>query len=286
MQNHKMSDQELGVMLGQQLLGINDFQYGLWNDELEYHPDNLKVAQFRYTQLVKALLPEPDTNDSSVLDVYCGTGNLLTQLLKHGYKVDGVASSPLFSQQIRERLDSKHESEVRIFECPFQDFPQEQFAQHYDAVVFNGSFHQLPLKQTLGKVEKILKPGGLMIVLDFFYDGDQLTNGAQGHNLDTFVDGLEQSPFAIVRDDDLTESILPNLLIMDYFFTRQLKPAGETLRRYFREHYPTLSRIGATLFRKQLTRLENNLLSSRRSEEVKSGAKRFHSIVLQLVKLV
>ena len=80
MAKYKMTEHELGLALGQQLLGIQDQHFGLWDDELELNFDNLAIAQRRFANLIASELPDPAVNETHILDLGCGTGNILTLL--------------------------------------------------------------------------------------------------------------------------------------------------------------------------------------------------------------
>ena len=48
----KMSSRELGLVLAQQLLDVDDLHYGLWDADLPLTLGNVARAQQRYTQLL------------------------------------------------------------------------------------------------------------------------------------------------------------------------------------------------------------------------------------------
>src|SRR5688500_19379785 len=84
-----MHSRELGLVLAQQLGNVEDLHYGLWDPDLELSFANLRVAQQRYSDLILSQLP-PATGEVRVLDVGCGTGHLISQMLDRGYLADGV----------------------------------------------------------------------------------------------------------------------------------------------------------------------------------------------------
>ena len=47
-----MGSKELGLVLGQQLLGVDDLHYGLWDENLPLSLGNLADAQQRYTDMI------------------------------------------------------------------------------------------------------------------------------------------------------------------------------------------------------------------------------------------
>lgn len=48
----KMSSRELGLVLAQQILGVEDLHYGLWDADLELSVNNLFTAQQRYSAML------------------------------------------------------------------------------------------------------------------------------------------------------------------------------------------------------------------------------------------
>mgnify|MGYP001827102477 FL=1 len=47
----KMTSRELGLVLAQQLLDVEDLHYGLWDPDMELSLGNIALAQQRYTAM-------------------------------------------------------------------------------------------------------------------------------------------------------------------------------------------------------------------------------------------
>jgi SAM-dependent methyltransferase len=97
-----------------------------------------------------------------VLDVGCGNGLLAARLLRDGFDVTALDRS----QKRTERTAG-----IRFVEADFLGFEDVP----YDALVFSASLHHLsPLADALAAAERLLRPGGLLLVSDFDLDAPDL----------------------------------------------------------------------------------------------------------------
>lgn len=283
-----MTGQELSLALGQQLLGIEDLQYGLWDDELELSFANLAVAQRRFANFIASQLPDPALNETHVLDVGCGTGHILSLLTQQGYQVDAVNPSHFLITQVKRRLSDLADSTSKVFEVKFEDFPEKIYQQYYDVILFNESFKHIPLQRSFTKIQTLLKPGGLVIICDAF-GSQQATpddKSRQRHILEEFYRKVEQSPFGLLRDDDITQYVIPNVTLMNDFLNSKLKPAGDSLGHYIQSNNPLLAKIGSLLFRRTFSELNEKYLARAANQGLLDGTQHYRFIVLQLVKPV
>ncbi len=282
-----MHSRELGLVLAQQLLGVEDLHYGLWDADLELKLANLAAAQQRYNDMLIAQLPKPD-REVRLLDIGCGTGHLLRQLLDRGYRADGVIPARDLADAVRRRLADRSGYEARIFECGFEDLPAEICHRYYDVALFSESFQYIPLAASLPKLQEILKPGGLLVISDFFKT-DALGDGASGdrsfgggHPLAEFRASMQQTPFVQLKDEDITRRISPNMDLVNDLLMRRMKPAALTLRRYLAGRYPLLMRLGLKLLQKKLDKLNYKYFSGHRSKEVFERYKTYRLLVYRL----
>ncbi|WP_455365736.1 class I SAM-dependent methyltransferase [Kaarinaea lacus] len=288
MAKYKMTEQELGIALGQQLLGLQDLHYGLWDDELELNLANLSIAQSRFASLIASELPDPAVNETHVLDVGCGTGYILALLTQKGYQVDAASPSEFLIERVKQRLSELPDSTSKVFVTKFEDFPEQIYQQYYDVILFNESFHRIAIPAAFNKVQKLLKPGGLIIICDSFLKDDATAHNSEDirHKLIEFYHSVEQSPFSLLRDDDLTQYVAPNIMLMEDFLENKLKPASEVLNTYLQSNNPVLTKIGSFLLKKQLTQFNPESLHHRSSQRLVDGSASYRFIVAQLVKPV
>jgi len=285
---YKMTEHELGIALGQQLLGLQDLHYGLWDEELELNLANLSIAQRRFASLIASELPDPAVNETHVLDVGCGTGYILALLTQKGYQVDAASPSHFLIERVKQRLADLPDSTSKVFETRFEEFPEQIYQQYYDVILFNESFQHIPMKRAFDKVQKLLKPGGLVILVDTFLTDDASNNRNQDirHKQKDFYNYVEQSPFSLLRDDDLTQYIVPNITLMDDFLKNKLRPASKMLNTYFQSNNPVLTRIGTFLLKRKLTQFNEKSRYHSASQRLLDGSGVYRFIVLQLVKPV
>jgi len=127
-----VDSREFGLVAGQQLTGMEDLHYGLWEEGEKPSILGAKEAQHRYTKMILNTIAqyggEPAT--TKVLDVGCGTGVILKQMLLQGYQVDGVIPAAYLKKQVDQRIaDINSTYQPMIYECNFQDFPQSDRSQ-------------------------------------------------------------------------------------------------------------------------------------------------------------
>jgi len=286
--NEKMHSRELGLVLTQQILGVDDLHYGLWDDDLELKLTNLGMAQQRYTDLLISALPAAKAYPVRVLDIGCGTGHVLGQLLNAGYLADGLVPSASLAKLVRKQQDKHPEKPSRLFECRFEDFPVDELAYQYDVALFCESFQYISMEASFEILQKILKPGGKVVICDFFktlHHGDGGSGDGSfggGHSMAEFYKKIKESKFELARDEDITSRMSPNLQLVNDFLNNTIKPVGLTLNRYLCDNYPKTSWIVRKLLRKKLDRTNYKYFSGHRCKETFERYKTYHLMECQL----
>ncbi len=281
-----MHSRELGLLLAKQLLDVEDLHYGLWDSDLELKLGNLAAAQQRYNDMLLAQLPPPG-REVRVLDIGCGTGQLLRQLLDRGYSADGVIPSKDLGDSVRRKLADRPGHPSRIFECGFEEFPVDQCRRHYDVALFSESFQYISPSVSLPILQAILKPGALLLISDFFKsdapESASLDPGfGGGHPLREFYASMKRTPFVLVKDEDITRRVSPNMELVNDLLMNRIKPATLAVGRYVDGRYPLLSRLALGLLRKKLGELNHKYFSGHRSKEVFERYKTYRLLLYRL----
>ena len=283
-----MHSREFGLVLAQQLGNVEDLHYGLWDPDLELSFNNLRVAQQRYSDMILSQLPSA-TGDVRVLDVGCGTGHLISQMLDRGYLADGVIPAKDLGALVRRRIGERSGYQPRIFECKFEDFPVDEARARYDVVLFSESFQYIKPADSLPLIQQLLKPGGMLLICDFFKTaahgdggpGDKSFGG--GHPQKEFLETMARFPFRLMKDEDITKRVSPNLKLLNDWLMNRAKPASQTIHTYLRSNYPLGTRMLLWFFRKKLRKLQYKYFSGYRSKETFEKYKTYHLMVYRLV---
>ena len=104
-----------------------------------------------------------------LLDVGCGTGSLLQELSGSGKELNlyGIDLSPEMINAARVKL--KDEKHTELYEGSAADLPFQ--SNFFDYVVcMNSLHHHANPNQSLVEITRVLKPGGVMILMDGFVD--------------------------------------------------------------------------------------------------------------------
>jgi SAM-dependent methyltransferase len=283
------NSRELGLVLAQQLLGVDDLHYGLWDDDLPVTLANLASAQQHYTDHLLAVIDRQlaGIHGARILDVGCGTGHLLLQLRSRGHRVDAVSPSAALNHLVRERLAQAGATDTRLFECRFEDLAAEHVVQPYDLVLFSESFQYVALPGVFVRLRALLVANGRVMICDFFRTaahgrggpGDRTIGG--GHDLEAFERERQAAGFTTAYDEDLTARVSPTIDLLDTLLRERLVPAVTTLDDWLSEWHPRKTRLVKWLWHRRLARLRDKYLSGSRTGTAFATYKTYRLLVLQ-----
>ena len=278
---NKVDSKEVGLVAGLNLfhffLGTKDLHYGLWTDGLEVNIRNLPEAQQRYSNFLIGHIPD---GVSRILDVGCGAGGLASELRSRGYTVEGVSPSPLLSAAARDNAGE----DFLIHEGRFEDVLLDK-TEPFDLVMFSESFQYINLNTVLEKARTLLRPGGYILICDFFKTGapgKSVIGG--GHSIDKFSSVLNASGLSILAEKDITAETAPNLDIVNEMGRDLFLPTFDLVGYAFRENHPWLAKIFQWKFKKKIRKIHNKYTSGKRNGEAFALHKIYKLYLLQLAE--
>jgi SAM-dependent methyltransferase len=282
-----MDSKEFGLVFGQQLTGMEDLHYGFWDDSIpEISALYMKQAQLRYTEQVINTIEAHGNAAQRIIDVGCGTGQVLAALSERGHQVDGVIPAPHLESRVREKV-AEGQLKSTVWGCTLQDVPLDTLTSQYDTVLFSESFQYIPYSTALDVADTLLKPGGHVVICDFFktdntgdgQPGDKSFGG--GHSYSQFLKDLDASEWEVQENSDITANTSPNIHLLDQLLRERIGPAMVTLDQYLGERHGLILRTVKWVFRKKLTKLKFKYLSGHRSQAVFERYKTYRRIVLK-----
>lgn len=262
---------ELGLLALRCCAGTEELHYGLWDDDLPATLSNVAEAQRRYTEHLLTQIP---ATAHRVLDVGCGAGVVAQQLLARGHAVECVSPSPILAARTRERVGDAATMHCRRFEELSTD-------SRFDLVLFSESFQYIPMPVALSRARKLLRPGGRILICDFFRteaEGRGPMGG--GHRYRALHPALEAAGLRVEEEEDLTPRIAPTLAIYEELRRELIAPGAEIIERYARQRHPLVRRVTAWLLRRKLERFRHKYLSGERNPEAFSHWKTYRLLRL------
>lgn len=231
-----------------EVLGLDHLHYGIWNPDDELSLNSLKKAQQRYEDVVVATIPN---EAKKILDVGCGTGELSKRLVAEGYDIEGL------SPDINQKDLYPVKTGGRPFNyCRFEEYTAQQ---KFDCIIMSESGQYIPLHQLFANAAKTLKKGGHLISIDYFVLNHATgTMAKSGHNLELFYKEAEINGFTIIKDEDITDSVLKTLELAKQITDRTLT-AISILTERTRFKYPRVTRFINWLIRKKKQKFDERL---------------------------
>jgi len=70
---------------------------------------------------------------------------------------------------------------------------------------------------------------------------------------------MKRTPFVLVKDEDITRRVSPNMELVNDLLMNRIKPATLSIGRYVEGRHPLLTRLALGLLRKKLDKLNHNI---------------------------
>lgn len=129
------------------------------------HWDRIKEEVFGDFDLSSVIRGKTPSGQQVIVDLGCGTGELLLELLDTAQTVIGVDATPKMLEQARKRMNS-HGSSIDLRLGELEHLPLKD--QEADSAVINMVLHHLPTPALgIREASRILRPGGRFIIADF-----------------------------------------------------------------------------------------------------------------------
>ncbi|RLC46753.1 MAG: hypothetical protein DRI23_12010 [Candidatus Cloacimonadota bacterium] len=192
-----------------EVLGLERLHYGMWQAEDDVTIAKFKEAQIRYEDFLIANIP-PDVK--KILDVGCGTGIMARKLLNMGYDVEGLSPDVNQKKYFADKLNAKFHS------TKFENFTE---TNQFNCLIMSESSQYIKLEKLFTNAHKALKNGGYLIICDYFVKKNATgIQSKSGHKYDAFVKQISKSRFEIIKEKDITESVVKTLDIGKDFVSR------------------------------------------------------------------
>ena len=194
--------------------------YGIWHQGTR----TLKQALFNHKRTMLTAL-QPLTPGDHLLDAGCGIGATSVYINQHsGCAVTGITLSPV---QVALASHLAARSGKAGMQFVSGDYANSGFAdQSFSHILASESFCHAPDKPAvLKEMARLLKPGGRVVIADFFLNEPVRESDSRSHVLyQAFTDGfmvpniavhedvckwIELAGFAIVQDRNISELVAP-----------------------------------------------------------------------------
>lgn len=114
--------------------------------------------------LVEAVLRR-QAPGAQCLEVGCGTGRLMMEVLRAGYRVDGVDASPEMLQELQAKLEGAGFCpELKVAEAARLPYPPGCFDLVYSVRVLNQTESPEYALRAVGEIVRVVRPGGLALI--------------------------------------------------------------------------------------------------------------------------
>jgi SAM-dependent methyltransferase len=266
----KLKDTRLDVeaLLTQALFGHGFAHYGYWPNGRPETPSAMALgkAQQDYFELLASTIPK---GVERILDVGSGTGENALQLVGRGYRLECLCPSEQLNGMARAKLPA----DVIVSTLRFEDYDSPN---RFDMCLFAESFHYINLGSALAQGARYARD--YMLILDYFRrQSERSGDETRGTHAEFAAEVARQGVWRVVRDDDVTEQILPTFFVLDHIKNTHVAPFLNRFQGQLREQRPFYAWLVKLFAGRQLRRMQQ---PSRR-EQTFAGRYEYRLILLE-----
>jgi len=209
-----------------------------------YPFSELKRAQEEYTSHLFGFIPD---GVRGILDVGCGLGKAAHLLQTRGYTVHCLSNDIYQQTVVNERYPDLPFTRSRFEEHPLQT--------RFDLILMSESSQYLDWPRALVCIKELLNPGGYLLISDYFrFNDDPYYHTCKIK--DAFVSMTAAAGLTLLREEDITDFVLPTLDFGSYYCNKYVLPAGNILAEMIDDRMrPCLRTLANLFFRKQLAKI-------------------------------
>ncbi len=218
---------------------LESLHFGYWDkdiDEKEINLENLKKAQQRYIDVLISKIPSEVTK---ILDVGCGTGEVAKNLIKKNFIVDCVSPDEYQYKIFKQKFPG-----VKFYLSKFEELKTEN---KYDLILMAESCQYLSLDKAFFKSKEILKNNGYVLISDYFRKKN-VKYYRTTHIKENFYSFVKKYNFEIIFEEDITNNVLPTIILGKKIYTKYAIPIIEILTGYFKDKFSLISKIFSFIF--------------------------------------
>lgn len=204
----------------------------------------LRAAQEEYTERLFAHIP---TGMLKILDAGCGIGKTAEKLRQRGYEVHCLTNDAYQQAVIKERYPDLPFTRAKFEECPL--------TERFDLILMSESSQYMDWPKALARIRELLGPGGHLLLSDYFRKKDD-PYYRTCRVKDDFERLTAAAGFELLREEDITDHVLPTLDFGNYYCQKYILPALNIAIEMAESRMGRLTRgLSRLLLRKKLAKL-------------------------------